>query len=85
VTAEELMLALQDYLSQRLGLARGSRTADEVVSLLRSRSVAAGTAGELNAVWRRIEDAIYTGKGRERTDAGEEIARLVARVEKELR
>ena len=37
------------------------------------------------AIWRRIEDGIYTGKGSERTDAGAELSRLVARIEKDLR
>ena len=39
LTADELMQALQDYVSQRLSLARGSLTADEVAALLRSRNV----------------------------------------------
>ena len=76
---------MQDYLSQRLSLARGSLTADEAAALLRSRKVDDKTVGELHGIWRRIEDAIYTGKGRETTDAGEGLARLVARIEKELR
>ena len=40
---------------------------------------------ELHGIWRRLEDAIYTGRGRETTDAGEALARLVARIEKDLR
>ncbi len=85
LTAEELMQALQDYVSQRLSLARGSLTADEAVALLRSRSVDAETAGKLHGLWRELEDAIYTGKGREKTDAGEKLSGLVARIEKDLR
>jgi len=85
LTAEELLQALQEYLSRRLSLARGSLTADEAAALLRSRSVDAGTVGELHETWRRIEDAIYTGQGRETTGAGEALARLVGRIEKDLR
>jgi len=85
VTAAELMQALQEYLSQRLSLARGSLTAEEAAALLRARNVAAGTVGELREVWLRIEDAVYTGKGSERTDAAEGLARLVVRIEKDLR
>ena len=85
LTSDELMLALQEYLSQRLSLARGSFTADEAVGLLRSRNVDAATLEELHAAWRRLEDAIYTGKGREAAGVGDVFARLVARIEKVLR
>ena len=85
LTADELMHALQEYLSQRLSVPRGSFTADEAAALLRARGVGEKTVGELHTAWRRIEDAIYTGQGREATDAGAAFARLVARVEKELR
>jgi hypothetical protein len=85
LTADELMQALQDYVSQRLSLARGSLTADEVVALLRSRNVDAKTVDRLHVRWRELEDAIYTGKGRETTEAAKEFANLLARVEKGLR
>jgi hypothetical protein len=85
LTADELMQALQDYLSQRLALPGGSRTADEAAALLRSRSVDAAAVEELRGIWRRIEDAIYTGKGSETTDAGDALPRVVARIEKDLR
>jgi len=85
LTAGELLQALQDYLSQRLRLSHGLLTADEAAVLLRSRSVDDKTVAELHRVWRRIEDAIYTGNGRQTTDAGEGLARLVARIEKGLR
>ena len=85
LTADELMQALQDYMSQRLSLARGSLTADEVVALLRSRNIDAKTADKLHRLWRELEDAIYTGKGRETTDAAKEFSRLIARIEKDLR
>ena len=55
LTEGELMQALQEYLSRRLSLVRGSRTADEA------------------------------GKGSETTGSGEALARLVARIEKDLR
>ncbi len=84
LTADELMQALQDYLSQRLSLARGSLTADEAAAQLRSRNVDEKTIGELHRLWRRVEDTIYTGKGREKTDAVE-LSRLVERIEKVLR
>ena len=64
---------------------RGALTADEVATLLRSRNVGAGTVGKLQALWRELEDAIYTGKGRETTDAAKEFSSLVARIEKDLR
>ena len=85
LTADELMQALQDYVSQRLSLSRGSLTADEVATLLRSRNVGAGTVGKLQALWRGLEDAIYTGKGSDTTAAAKEFSSLLARVEKELR
>lgn len=85
LTAGDALAALQEYLGRRLGLASGSLTADEAAALLRARRADATAVGKLDAIWRRLEDAIYTGKGRERTDAGEELARLVARIEKDLR
>lgn len=85
LTAEALLPGLQEYLGRRLGLAGGSLTADEAAALLRSRNVDKKTVGELRAVWRRVEDAIYTGQGRETTGEGAGLARLVARIEKALR
>jgi hypothetical protein len=85
LTADELMQALQDYVSQRLSLARGSRTADEVAALLRSKNVDAATTETLHGLWRVLEDAIYTGKGRATTDAAKEFASLIARIDKDLR
>jgi len=85
LTADELMQALQEYLSRRLSLTRGSLTADEAAALLRSRNVDDNVVGELHGVWRRMENTIYTGQGREMTDAGAGLARLVARIEKDLR
>lgn len=85
LTADELLQALQDYVSRRLGLARGSLTAAEAIALLRSRNVGPETADKLHGRWRELEDAIYTGKGRETTGAGQEFSSLLARIEKELR
>ena len=47
--------------------------------------VGAGTVGKLQALWRGLEDAIYTGKGSDTTAAAKEFSSLLARVEKELR
>ncbi len=85
LTAEALLQGLQDYLGQRLCLARGALTPDEAAALLRSKQVDEKTVEELRAAWRRIEDAIYTGHGRETTGEAEALARLVARIEKALR
>jgi hypothetical protein len=85
LTADEALAALQEYLGRRLGIAAGSLTADDAAALLRARRADDQAVGALQALWRRIEDAIYTGQGRARTDAGAELARLVARIEKGLR
>ena len=84
LTAAELMPTLQEYLNQRLQLSHGSLTADEAADLLRSRNVDDATVRALSAEWRRTEDAIYSGKGREATAAGEKLCTLVARIEKDL-
>jgi hypothetical protein len=85
LTADDLMRALQEYLSRRLSLARGSFTAAEAAVLLRSRGVDETTVEELHGQWRRLEDAVYTGKGREATAAGAACAHLIARIERQLR
>ena len=85
LTAAEALVALQEYLGRRLGVAPGSLTADEAASLLRSRRVDEKAVAALQAIWRRTEDAMYTGKGQARTAAGPDLARIVARIEKGLR
>jgi hypothetical protein len=85
LTAEELLPALQEYLRLRLSLSGGALTAADAATLLRSRKVDAATVDELLGLWRRAEDAVYTGKGREAIAAGETLARLVERIEKGLR
>jgi hypothetical protein len=85
VTAGELLPALQEYLSRRLSLPGGALTAGEAAAQLRSRGGDAAAVAELQGIWRRLEDAIYAGKGRAAFDAGETLARLVERIERGLR
>lgn len=84
-TADGLMFALQEYVNLRLGLSRGSITADEAAAVFRSRNLDAQSVTDLHRVWHALEDAIYTGRGRQAIDVGEELSVIVARIEKDLR
>ncbi|OEU52542.1 MAG: hypothetical protein BA872_02005 [Desulfobacterales bacterium C00003060] len=83
--SSHLAAAISEYLNERFGLTLGSLTPDEAVEILRSRGVSLDTAHRFRAVLRKLEDAVYTGKGHESCDIGEDIARLIKQIEKEIR
>jgi hypothetical protein len=85
LSSSELTLSIRDYLNDRFGLSLGSLTPDEAVEILRSYGAGLDTTEKLHSMLKRLEDAIYTGKGQERSEMGEDISRLVRQIEKEVR
>ncbi|MBE9582452.1 MAG: protein BatD [Proteobacteria bacterium] len=85
LSSNDLVLAVRDYLNERFGLTPGSLTPDEAAQILKSKGVRLDTAQKLQAILQGLEDAVYTGKGNESCDIGEDIPGLINRIEKEVR
>ena len=82
---DELTLAVRDYLNDRFDLTLGSVTPDDAVRILESNGVQPDTARHLGELLGRIEDAVYSGKGREPFEVAEEIPKIIKQIEKEIR
>lgn len=80
-----LMDAVRDYLNKRFDLSIGVLTADETVRILREQGVRSQTAEKMGSFVRRLEDAVYTGKGQAYTDLGKDVSELVKAMEREIR
>jgi hypothetical protein len=80
-----LMDVVRDYLNNRFNLSIGLLTADETESVLREEGVGSETAERMGSLVRKLEDAVYTGKGQEHTDLGKDVSELVKTIEKEIR
>ena len=85
LTPSDLTLSVRDYLNDRFDLSIGSLTPDEAAEILKSEGVSPDAAGELQAILKRLENDIYTGKGHEPCHEGEGILKLIRRIEKETR
>jgi hypothetical protein len=85
LSASELTLLIRDYLNDRFALTLGSLTPDDASKILKSKGVGPDTAMKLRAILEILEDAIYTGKGSEACDVGEDLPRLIKEIEREIR
>jgi len=83
--SSDMISSIRQYLNERFDLSLGTLTANEAVDILRSRRVSFATAERLRKVIESLEDAIYTGKGRETCEIGENIPDLIKQIEKEIR
>ncbi len=81
----QLIDAVKDYLNHRFNLSIGVLTAEEAVRVLRMQGIKAENAERMGALVGEIEDAVYSGKGQERTDLGKEVSDFVKAIEKEIR
>ena len=85
LSAGPLAEAMRQYLNERFDLSLGSLTPNEAAQILKSNGVSPDTAKELQAALHRIENAVYTGRGQDACDIGEDIPRLIKQIEKEIR
>jgi hypothetical protein len=77
-------VSIRDYLNARFGLLLGSLTPDEAADILTSKGVRVETGDKLRTILRELENAIYTGKGAEPREAGQDLPKLVKQIEKEI-
>jgi len=81
----DLINGVKDYLNSRFNLSIGVLTSDETVKILLAQGVRSNTAENLRALIRKLEDAVYTGKGHEKTDMAKGLHSVVKEIEKETR
>ena len=82
--AAELTESVRVYLNARFGLLLGSLTPDEAADILTSKGVRPETGEKLRTILRELENAIYTGKGSEPREAGQDLPKLVKQIEREI-
>ncbi len=82
--ATRLGTAVREYVNGRFGLSLASLTPEDAVGILTSRGVRPETAGKLGDALRKMEDAIYAGKGRGPVKMGDAIPAIVREIEREI-
>jgi hypothetical protein len=82
---ERLSRMVRDYFNDRFGLTLASLTPEDAAGILTSKGVREETAASLRDAMRRIENAIYAGKGQVAHGIGQEIPGIVREIEREIR
>lgn len=82
---QDLMDAVRGYLNSRFALSIGVLTAAEAAGFMRSKGVNSETTEKLRSIVQTLENAVYTGKGHEKTDQAKTLSALVKAIEKEIR
>lgn len=85
LTASDVSEALRDYINRRFNLNLGLLTPDDAARILAENGCAEGTVKEMEGVVRELENAIYTGKGENIFKTDTNPAKLVSRIEKEIK
>jgi len=82
----DILSTLKEYLNKRFGLAPGALTSDEVAHVITARGVSENTTKKFSAALKRLENAVYTGRGHQPIDlVDEELSNLIKQIEKESR
>ncbi|MDB4444130.1 BatD family protein [bacterium] len=85
LSANDLVSAIRDYLNDRFGLNLGSLTSEEAAEILEANGAGRETTEKLRAIFRRLENAIYTGNGYDAGVTEEDIPEMIKKIEKETR
>jgi hypothetical protein len=85
LSSSDLALYFRDYFNERFGLSLGSLTSEEAAEILKSEGADLDTAQKLQAILKRLENAVYTGKGQKACMLREDASQLVRQIEKEIR
>lgn len=85
IGATELIDAVREYLNDRLHLSQGLLTSGEAYEILASHGVNRETAGQVREMIRDLEDAVYTGKGRDECRIVEDIKQVIRKLDREIR
>lgn len=83
--ANDLLLAIRDYLNEKLGLSLGAVTAHEASVILESRGASHEAVQYMRDIIQRCEDAIYTGQGQSPIVQDLDMVKLIKRIDKEIR
>lgn len=81
----QLMDALKNYMNSRFNLSIGTLTADEAVNLLKMTGAEDATLERMAWLIRKLENAVYTGRGEGASELTEEASGIVKAIEKEIR
>jgi BatD DUF11 like domain len=83
--SNDLISFITGYFNDRFGLSLGSLTPNEAAGILESNNVSPETTGKMKNVIQILEDAVYTGKGHDSCEIGQDIPKLIKQMEKEIR
>ena len=76
---------VREYLNNRFSLSYGALTPQEAFEILTSQGVDKKTAERMQIIMQQLENAEYTGQGREAAAADTDLVPLIKRIEKESR
>jgi hypothetical protein len=85
LSCHQLIETVKDYLNNRFHLSIGVLTAEETIRLLQEKGIGKEMAESIGSQVRKLEHAVYTGKGQEQTDLGKDLSDLIKAIEKEVR
>ncbi len=77
--------ALKDYMNSRFHMELGHLTPHDAVSILKTKGCSEDTAKQMESVLLKLENTIYTGQGDSAFDPVLDLAKLVNRIEKEIK
>jgi hypothetical protein len=83
-SAARLTVAVRDYFNDRFCLALGTLTPQEAARILRSHGAGGETADQLAGLLKDLENAVYTGRGHQACEMGEDAEALIKQIEKEI-
>lgn len=85
LSSNDTLDMIRDYLNARFDLKLGSLTSEETENILTRRGIGSDQAKALKEIVRRLEDAVYTGRGALPCEWTEELVPLIRQVDKEAR
>ena len=85
INANSLLNALKEYINNRFNINMGMLTPAETAKILSSQGCNEETIKQAKSILINLENNIYTGKGKDLCDYGEEVSMLVKKIEKEIR
>lgn len=82
---QDLMGAVRDYLNNRFTLSIGVLTSEGAAGIMIAKKVDPEIADKFRTMVQSLENAVYTGKGHEKTDQANALTELIKTIEKRIR
>jgi hypothetical protein len=84
LSANDMALAIRDYLNDRFSLSMGSVTPTEASNILLAKGVSPAGADKISMILQRLEAQVYSGRGKDLCDGCEDLPVLIKGIERDL-